>query len=151
MATPATPYESAAKMPATNQRVVVNRFGGPEVLEIVQDAAVSFRTSARRLNMRCVPRAKAIVTTAGRPSGTAATRRLIEAKNSSLESSPLKKPIRDTRHTRNTAANARSRASRWSDVVTASAHVSRFEAFRLCGPIQSACRLLPPRLPHART
>jgi NADPH:quinone reductase-like Zn-dependent oxidoreductase len=37
MATPATLYESAAKMPATNKRVVVNRFGGPEVLEIVED------------------------------------------------------------------------------------------------------------------
>jgi NADPH:quinone reductase-like Zn-dependent oxidoreductase len=37
MSIPATLYESAAKMPATNQRVVVNRFGGPEVLEIVED------------------------------------------------------------------------------------------------------------------
>jgi NADPH:quinone reductase len=37
MSTTATLYESVAKMPATNQRVVVNRFGGPEVLEIVED------------------------------------------------------------------------------------------------------------------
>jgi NADPH:quinone reductase-like Zn-dependent oxidoreductase len=37
MSTTATLNESAAKMPATNQRVVVNRFGGPEVLEIVED------------------------------------------------------------------------------------------------------------------
>jgi NADPH:quinone reductase-like Zn-dependent oxidoreductase len=37
MSTPATLYESIAKMPATNQRVVVNKFGGPEVLEIVED------------------------------------------------------------------------------------------------------------------
>jgi hypothetical protein len=37
MSTPATLYESIAKMPAINQHVVVNRFGGPEVLEIVED------------------------------------------------------------------------------------------------------------------
>ena len=37
MSTTATLYESIAKMPAINQHVVVNRFGGPEVLEIVED------------------------------------------------------------------------------------------------------------------
>jgi len=37
MSTPATLHESIAKMPAINQHVVVNRFGGPEVLEIVED------------------------------------------------------------------------------------------------------------------
>src|SRR5262245_63923832 len=37
MSTLATLYESIAKMPAINQHVVVNRFGGPEVLEIVED------------------------------------------------------------------------------------------------------------------
>jgi NADPH:quinone reductase-like Zn-dependent oxidoreductase len=39
MSTTATPYESIAgtATPATNQRVVVRRFGGPEVLEIVEE------------------------------------------------------------------------------------------------------------------
>src|SRR5215471_20054606 len=37
MSTPATLHESIAKVPAINQHVVVNRFGGPEVLEIVED------------------------------------------------------------------------------------------------------------------
>jgi NADPH:quinone reductase-like Zn-dependent oxidoreductase len=37
MSTTPTLYESIAKMPAINQHVVVNRFGGPDVLEIVED------------------------------------------------------------------------------------------------------------------
>ena len=48
----------------------------------------SLRTSAFRLTMRCRPNASVNVTTAGRPSGTAATARLTEINSISSNSPP---------------------------------------------------------------
>ncbi len=61
--------------------------------------AGSLRTSARRRDMRNTPSASATVTTAGSPSGTAATARLTEVINSSKGWVPRSKPNPNSRAT----------------------------------------------------
>ena len=56
------------------------------VTEPSVSTAGSLRIRALRRTMRCAPRARAMVTTAGRPSGTAATARLTAVRNISLTS-----------------------------------------------------------------
>ena len=64
----------------------------------------NFRINAFRLIMRCTPIAKVIVTTAGNPSGTAATAKLIAAKSIINIGSPRKTPAPNTTaQTTNTA------------------------------------------------
>ena len=58
--------------------------------------AVNFLTKALRLSMRLTPSAKAIVTIAGNPSGTAATERDIPIISISNTGSPLNIPVIET-------------------------------------------------------
>ena len=58
--------------------------------------ACNFRTITFFLTMRCTPIASVIVTTAGSPSGTAATARLTDARNISFAAMPCKVPVMKT-------------------------------------------------------
>ncbi len=81
------------------------------VTEPSVSTAGSLRISAWRRTMRCAPRARAMVMTAGRPSGTAATARLI-AVNSMMSSGwPRQSPATNTTATMRSAANANVRPS----------------------------------------
>jgi len=62
--------------------------------------AGSLRIKAFRLTMRWTPRAKAIVTTAGSPSGMAATARLTEVRNMSRSLPPRRSSSPKTTATR---------------------------------------------------
>ena len=78
-----------SESPATSSMVTVMRFSVrvPVLSEqiVVTEPSVSTagsrRMSARRRTMRCAPRASEMVTTAGSPSGTAATARLTATRN----------------------------------------------------------------------
>jgi hypothetical protein len=81
------------------------------VIEPSDSTATSLRISARRFNMRCAPNARLIVTTAGKPSGTAATARLTAVKNMVRGSSPRAIPMPKTIVTTIKATIASQRAS----------------------------------------
>ena len=99
---------------ATSSMVTVIRFSVSvpvlseqmTVTEPRVSTAGSLRIRARRLSIRCAPNARAMVTTAGNPSGTAATARLIATMNIVLTSFPCSRPIENIRPTRARAAMA---------------------------------------------
>ncbi len=92
------------------------------VTEPSVSTAGSLRISALRLSMRCAPSASAMVTTAGRPSGTAATAIAIAVSSISTGSSPRSRPSENTTTTIASAATASARPScsmrRWSGVCS---------------------------------
>ena len=92
------------------------------VTEPSVSTAGSFRIRARRASIRCEPRARVTVTTAGSPSGIAATARLTAERNSSTGSSPRNSPIPKRRATIASASSARflprSAIRRWSGVAS---------------------------------
>ena len=71
--------------------------------------AANRRTNARRRAMRETPSESATVTTAGSPSGTAATARLTEVINSSKSAVPRRSPNTNTSATTPSAAQTRMR------------------------------------------
>ena len=71
--------------------------------------AASLRTSALRRDMRSTPTASATVTTAGRPSGTAATARLTEVMNNSKGVVPRSSPSPNSSATIPSVAQTRTR------------------------------------------
>ncbi len=71
--------------------------------------AASLRTRARRRAMRMTPRESATVTTAGSPSGTAATARLMDVMNNSIGAVPRNKPSPNKSTTTPSATHTRMR------------------------------------------
>ena len=76
------------------------------VTEPSVSTAGSLRMRAWRLSMRWAPRARAMVTTAGRPSGTAATAMLMAVSSINCQSSPRSRPSTKTTATMTSAATA---------------------------------------------
>ena len=97
-------WTNSSDSPTTLRMVTVIRFSVnvPVLSEqmVVTDPSVStagsFRIKALRRTMRWAPRAKLMVTTAGRPSGTAATARLTAIRNISVVSPPRQIPTLKT-------------------------------------------------------
>ena len=100
--------------PATSRILTVIRFSVrvPVLSEQITvtdprvSTAGSLRINALRRSIRCAPSARVMVTTAGNPSGTAATAIAIAVKNSSFRSSPRSNPRTKTTPTMATAATA---------------------------------------------
>ncbi len=104
------------------------------VVEPSASTAGSFLITAARLAMRPTPIARVIVTTAGRPSGIAATASAIEALNMSTKASPRTSPM-----TKVTAPRTR---------MTQSSVVENWAILRVSGVLRSAapamsCEILP--------
>ena len=92
-------------MPVLSEQITVTE---PSV-----STAGSFRMSALRFSIFCAPSARAIVTTAGSPSGTAATAMLTAVRNMSLNPSPRIMPSEKITTTITNAMTASVRPS-WS-------------------------------------
>ncbi len=88
----------SVRVPVLSEQMVVTE---PSV-----STAGNFRISALRFNIRCAPMASAIVTTAGKPSGTAATAMLMPVINMVRTGSPRKIPNKKTITTITNAATA---------------------------------------------
>ena len=85
-------------VPVLSEQIVVT---DPSV-----STAYSRRMSARSASIRCAPRARVMVTTAGRLSGIAATARLTAVSNNSSSSSPRSNPMPKTTSTITPATSA---------------------------------------------
>ena len=111
----------SSRCPATSSAVTVILFSVSvpvlseqmTVTEPSVSTAGSFRISALRFSIFCAPSASAMVTTAGKPSGTAATAMLTAVRNISLNPSPRIIPSAKITTTITNAATARTRP-RWS-------------------------------------
>ena len=135
--------------PSTSSTVTVMRFSvrvpvlseQMTVTEPRVSTAGSLRMRAWRLSMRWAPRARAMVTTAGSPSGTAATAMLMAVRNINSQSSPRSRPRTKTTATMTRASHGQTRAPTGPDGAAGGlALAPPSGSSRRCGPVRCSCR-----------